>query len=167
MEVKIDVKLTEKEMFSFLMHHSYSSFGGYVGVALSICALMGLFYTWKMPAVTLAYKLVLLVTALLFTVIQPIMLYYKACRQIKRNESFRNVIQYKFNPSLIEISQDEAKISFEWNDVTKVTSNKKIVIIYIGRMRAFVLPKRCIGDRYNDLKELIYKYSGALQIRMK
>lgn len=167
MEVKIDVKLSKNDMFSFLMKHTYSSFGGYIGVALSLCALMGFFYTLKMPQVTMTYRAVLVFTALLFTVIQPAMLYYKACKQIKRNTSFAKPITYRFNSSLIEISQDEDKISFEWADVTKVTSNKKLVIIYIGRMRAFVLPLSDIGAEYENLKTLIKKCSAATSIHLK
>ncbi|MBE5940599.1 MAG: YcxB family protein [Lachnospiraceae bacterium] len=167
MEVKIEAKLTQKEMFSFLMKHSYSSFGGFVGVLLSICAFIGFFTYLPNPNIQVAYKLVLLLTGLLFTVIQPLMLYQKAGKQIKKNTSFANAITYVFNERLIEVSQDEAKISFEWNEITKVTTTKKLVIIYLGKVRAFVLPKSAIGDRLNDLEDLIRKYSAATLIHWK
>lgn len=167
MEVKIEAKLTQKEMFSFLMKHTYSSFSGFIGVLLSVCALMGFFTFLTNPNMNPVYKIVLLVTGLLFTVIQPIMLYQKAGKQIKKNTSFAKPITYIFNERLIEVSQDEAKVSYEWLDVTKVTTTKSLVIIYTGKMRAFVLPKSAIGDRLNDLEDLIRKYSAATLIHWK
>ncbi len=167
MEVKIEVQLTQKEMFSFLMKHSYSSFSGYVGVILSICALMGFFTFLTNPNMNPAYKIVLLITGLLFTVIQPLMLYQKAGKQIKKNTSFAKPITYLFNERLIEVSQDEAKVTYEWIDVTKVTTTKSLVIIYTGRMRAFVLPKKALEGKMNDLEDLIRKYSAATLIHWK
>ncbi len=167
MEVRVDAQLTQKEMFSFLMKHSYGSFGGFIGVVLSICALMGFFTFVGNPNINLAYKFVLLLTGLLFTVIQPLMLYQKAGKQIKKNTSFAKPITYLFNERLIEVSQDEARVTYEWTDVTKVTTTKRLVIIYTGRMRAFVLPKTAIGDNLDTLEELIRKYSTATLIHWK
>lgn len=166
MEVKIEVKLTQRDMFSFLMKHTYSSFSGYIGVALSICALMGFCYSFKMPTMDPLYRGALVFTALLFTVIQPMMLYYRAGKQMQRNTSFAKPITYKFDTRLIEISQDEDKISFEWADVTKVTSNKRVLIIYIGRMRAFVLPFEAIGQDYDNLVQMIKSSSSATYIHL-
>ena len=40
MDLKIDTKITEKELFHFLMYHTYSSVWGFTGIIISICAML-------------------------------------------------------------------------------------------------------------------------------
>ena len=63
MEIKLSVKLTAKEMFNFMMKHTYSSMSGYIGLILSGCAFVGFIMTLTNSEVNIAYKIVLLITA--------------------------------------------------------------------------------------------------------
>ena len=83
MEVRATVRLTEKELFGFLMHHTYATISGAVGIILSLLGFVGFFYMLGVPDVNPVYLCALFVTGLLFTVVQPAMIYYKAKNRLR------------------------------------------------------------------------------------
>ena len=91
--------------------------------------------------------------ALMFTVIEPVEYYFRSKRQVKKN--FTVPLSYGFDENGIEIRQNDEKAHNDWQDVMKVISTKKLVIIYLSPVRAYILPKKDIGDRYQDLQNLI------------
>ena len=98
------------------------------------------------PEINIAYKIVLLVTALLFTVIQPLTLYRKSKRQVEQNENINKPMEYKFTDDLIQISQGEEHVEYEWNQVIKVSSSKLCIFLYVSKYRAFIIPRRVFED---------------------
>ena len=166
MEIKLSVNLTAKEMFNFMMKHTYSSMSGYIGLVLSACALVGFVMTVTNPAVNTAYKIVLLLTALLFTVIQPLTLYSKSKKQVKQNENINKPMEYTFTDAMIQISQGEDHVEYEWNRLIKVTSSKLCIFLYVSKYRAFIIPRRVFGDgKMEKLRDMIKKNAtGAKSI---
>lgn len=167
MEVKVEVKLTTKELFNFMMYHTYSSFSGYIGILLSVLALLALVYSWNTPAVGILQKSILFLTGILFTVIQPCMLYLKSKKQVKMSESINKPLLYQINGEGITISQDEQKVKTKWDEVIKVTNTKLSVILYVSRVRAFILPKSAIEEQMEDLKNLIRTNAKASYIKLR
>lgn len=166
MEIKLSVKLTAKEMFNFMMKHTYSSMSGYIGLILSACALVGFVMTVTKPDVNVAYKMVLLLTALLFTVIQPVTLYRKSGKQVEQNENINKPMEYKFTDAMIQISQGEDHVEYEWNQVIKVSSSKLCIFLYVSKYRAFIIPRRVFKDGEMEiLRDMIRKNAvGAKSI---
>ena len=152
MEIKLSVRLTAKEMFNFMMKHTYGSMSGYIGLILSACAFVGFIMTVTKPEVNVAYKIVLLLTALLFTVIQPITLYKKSKRQVEQNENINKPMEYKFTDAMIQISQGDDHVEYEWNQVIKVASSKLCIFLYVSKYRAFIIPRRVFED--GDMERL-------------
>ena len=146
MEIKLSIKLTAKEMFDFMMKHTYSSFSGYIGLILSVCALLGFVATFNNEAVTIQYKIVLIFTALLFTVIQPLNLYYKSKKQVEQNENINKPMEYIFDSSKIKVSQGEESVEYDWNQVVKIVSSKTSIFLYTAKYRAFILPRRSFAE---------------------
>ena len=167
MEIKLKIQLTVKELFDFLISHTYSSFSGYVGVILSICALIGFSYSVSNPMMNVAYKFVLLLTGLLFTVIQPAMLYSKAKNQVKQNEAINKPLEYTITYSGMKVSCDGESADYNWDQIMKITSTKTSVLIYTSRIRAFVLPKRELNPYMEDFKKIVKEKCTATSIRVK
>ena len=158
MEIKLSVKLTAKEMFNFMMKHTYSSMSGYIGLILSGCAFVGFIMTLTNSEVNIAYKIVLLITALLFTVIQPLTLYRKSKRQVEQNENINKPMEYKFTDAMIQISQGEEHVEYEWTQVIKVNSSKLCIFLYVSKYRAFIIPRRVFeDDGMAKLRDMIRK----------
>ena len=165
MKIKISVQLKVSEMYNFLMHHTYFSFMGYVGILISLCAWAAAIYTWgKMPL----FNVVLLIMAgLMFTVIQPVMLYLKAKTQILKNPMFAKPIDYEFSNEGILISQGEDSNALKWNEVTKITSTSKSVLIYLAKTRAFIITKEALGSQFEEFKKIAKKNATARYIKIK
>ena len=167
MQIKLKIELTVKELFDFLISHTYSSFSGYVGVILSICALIGFGYSWDNEAMNPAYKFVLLLTGLLFTVIQPVMLYNKAKAQVKQNEAINKPLEYTITEAGLNVACGEDSVDYDWNQIMKISSTKTSVLIYTSRIRAFVLPKRELAPYMEDFKKIVREKCTATSIKVR
>lgn len=166
MEVKATVKLTAKELYGFLMHNTYSTFGSYIGVLLSLGSIAGFFYMLGMPDVNPAFLVALLVIGLLFTVVQPLMLYSKAKKQVKVNEAINASLEYLISKSGIKVSQGEQSAFTTWDEIVKVTSTKNLVMLYTSRVNAYVIPKKDLKEGISELKKLIQDNCNAGYIKL-
>src|SRR5574344_480148 len=118
MEVKVEVKLTKKEMFNFMMRHNYTTFGGICGILISLGALVMFIMNFTNDKMSTPYKVALVAIALLFTVIQPIMLYIKSAAQVKNNGSVNKPLIYSFDSTGITISKGDESGTNKYEDVT-------------------------------------------------
>ena len=77
---------------------------------------------------------------LLFTIINPVMLYFKAKKQILLNPIFKNEIVYQFNEEGIEVCQGETTAAVAWEQIFKVIVTRKLLLIYTSKIHASILP---------------------------
>ena len=64
----------------------------------------------------------------------------------------------------VVISRD-GDVTNPWEDFTKVYTTKKVVILYVGRVRAFILPKEQMAEQYEAAVEMIRKHIPRKKIR--
>jgi len=156
--VKVSVKLKTSDMFCFLMHYTYSSLAGIVGVLFSIGAAVLLVYMWG--SLDIAYRFLLLVCALLFTVINPMMLWTRAKRQVRTSPALKEPIVYVFNEKGVSMSMGKEKAELAWADFYKI---KKIVgryVLYTSRIRSNIVPASCFESENDasDFATMIKEY---------
>ncbi len=166
MEVKATVKLTSKEVFGFLMHNTYSTVSSYLSILLSVAALVGFFYMYDKPNANPAFLVALIAIGLLFTVIQPMMLYFKAKKQIKKNEAINEALNYSISKSGIEVTQGEQSASTSWEEIVRITSTKNLIILYTNRVNAYVIPKNDVEGGLDTLKKIIRENCDAGYIKL-
>ena len=152
MKVEFKVKLTRKEMFTFLINNAYRKpmgvisflFGiGCFAVAGITCRQMGLQST-----------LLLILLGSIYTIIQPIMLWKSAGRQIAKNPVYKEELSYSFDDKVITVSQGESVTAKGWEECYKVADYGKVVIIYITVNNGIILPKAAIGSQYGEFVKL-------------
>ena len=88
-EVKFEVKMTQKLMYNFLMNHTYRSFGGVLGVLFGVSSLVMFF--GSLGKTDPSFSLLYLIFGLWFMLYLPINLYIRAGRQVKRNAVFKSL----------------------------------------------------------------------------
>lgn len=164
-EVYIETRIDRNSMFSFMLNHSYRSVMGVVGVFISIMAFIGLIVYWRDFNTT--YKGMLIIVSLLFTVINPATLYLKSKKQVKLNDSFHHPLCYNLNDDGIDISQAEQSAHVNWEEVIKIISTKKLVVIYLSPVRAFIFPKEQIGDQFDAFKHMIADHVQCRKVIIK
>ncbi len=79
--MKISVTMTARDLFQFSLYNSYSGFSGAFNVIFTLGALAILAVTWNWETINVYQRILLVFCALIFTVVQPLMLDRKAKQQ--------------------------------------------------------------------------------------
>lgn len=161
MSFEVDIKASD--LYEFMMYSNYVSIRGAVSVIFSIVCVIGTIIYWK--EITVVQRVIMLFMASLFTVVAPLEYMVRAKKQASKN--FSKTYIYTFNDSGITIACGEEKSSLPWNQVMKVISTKNLVVIYFTQIRAFILPKRIIGERFNELKKIMEENTSCYKFSMK
>ena len=164
MEVKASVQLNTKQLYEFLMRHTYYSFGGVLSLLLSAGALVGFFLLLGNKDISPMYLGTLFGIGILFTVVQPLIVYKNAKKQSKAYVEFP--LEYTISERGIEVRQDDAEGSNEWANVMKIVSTKRLIIIYTSRVHAYVIPREALKDSMEDFKELVRNNCEASYINI-
>lgn len=150
--IEVDVKLDKRSLSRFLIYHNYVRVSGIIGLVLSIAALAALCVWWN--RFTSMQRGLLVVMALLFTVLQPLMLVSKGKKQLSMEE-FQIPFHYCFDASGVTISQKEQEQSFAWKDVRKIVFRKDAIYVYMSSVSAFVIPQEQCGGQFEELVRLM------------
>lgn len=149
MNLSFDINLTTSELYLFSMRHTYSGISGIFGLIISFGSLVavGLRYKYLDKSAIAA----LIVIGLLFTVVQPVMLYFKARTQVKRNENIKGCLHYVFSEDGITVAQGEQQATVKWYEIRKRVVTKNAMYLYMSPVRAFIFPKSQCADKFDEL----------------
>lgn len=164
-EININVRMRTKDMYDFLLRHSYSNVSGIIGVILSLCAFVYLIMNYG--DLSTAKILLLVFGSLLFTVINPIQLYMKAAQQVKLSPAFQEALVYSITDKGVSVKQGGQKVEVKWDEVVKAIETKRNILIYTSNVTAFILPKDMMEGNTNTLRELIKQKIDAKNCKLK
>ncbi len=164
-KVTVSVQMKTAYMFDFLYWHSYSGFMGIINYGFSLAAVVALCLGFGKGDAMATIALVVL--ALLFTVINPLLLLQKADKQVKRMPMFRNPILYSFDQKGFTVTQDGESAEAEWAEVVLVRETKKTLALYLGAANAIVLPKEECGEAMAEIKRLLKEARPAFAPKLK
>ena len=80
---------------------------------------------------------------------------------------FQKPLEYELTEEGIVVSQEDAKAETKWEEVTKAVSTQKSVILYLGRVRALILPKACMGDQYEEALKMIHTHIPSNKVKIR
>ena len=164
-KITVCIQMKTAYMFDFLYWHSYSGFMGVVNYGFSLIALAALLAGFG-KGNTMA-TVALTVLALLFTVINPLLLLQKAAKQIKRTPMFQKPIEYTFDEKGFTVTQENESATAEWTDVVLVRETKKTLVLYLGAANAIVLPKEECGEAMAGVKALLLEARPVFAGKLK
>ena len=149
MDLSFDIRLTTSELYTFSMRHTYFGMSGIFGLIISFgsLAVVALRYKYLDKSAIVA----LIIIGLLFTVVQPVMLYFKAGTQVKRNESIKGCLHYVFSEEGIIVTQGEQQAEVKWYEVRKRVVTGSAMYLYMSPVRAFIFPKSQCMDKFDEL----------------
>ena len=151
--IEFDIKLKAKDLFLYTLRHTYFSFSGVFSLLISFVSLILFLVNIKRYEVSTLG--VLLLIALLFTVVQPALLYVKCRAQIKKSEDINDVLHYTLTEDLIQIRQEENKVEVHWYDIRKAVYLKSAVYLYMSQVRAFIFPKDACGEQFENVIQMV------------
>ena len=157
MSVLVDVKVDGNDLARFQLRHAYTRLSGILSMILSLAALFMLLINW--PSIEVNQRGVLIVIVLLFTIIQPLLLIYKARKQVK-NTMLKDSFLYQFDENGMTVSQGELSQSTIWDHIRKVIIKENFVYIYVTAYNAVILPKDKCGGHFDEVVACIKEYKG-------
>ena len=150
-DLRFTVDLTAKDLWQFSMYHSNSGFMGIFNVLFTLGCLYLLISGWG--TLSIPYRAVLAVGALMFTVWQPFLLYRKACRQAK-GPAVKEPMTLGFDEEGLVVEQNGQTAEFSWEQMARMDRLPKMAVIYMDRVHAYLLPSRVMGGDGERLYEL-------------
>ncbi len=166
MNIKIEVQMTVRVMYNYVLQHAYTSLSGILGVVFGIvCMVFGL--NGVASGEITQSSLVALFLGVMFVLVNPILLWQKARKQVKSTPSFQKPLHYELNEEGITVSQDGQSTTVTWDKVMKVTATNMSIIVYFSRLRAFILPKEDLGDNYANAVQLMYAQVPTNKVKIR
>lgn len=159
--VTVKIALTAKDLYAFSLRHTYTGFAGIFGIVISVGAwvLLGLNHQ-EYDSMTM---MALFIIGLLFTVVQPVMLWTKSCKQAKNNKNVADSLEYTCDKNGILVTQGDASVQIFWIEVRKVVESKKRLYIHMSPVRAFIFPKEQCKEQFKPLVEMVNYYVGKVK----
>lgn len=153
---ELETRITTKELYSYLMMHTYSSLSGKAYIILSILALMMLLLGAGKGDMT--KTVILSVVASLYTVINPVMLYFKAAKQAKLNPAYKDFMKFGFHEKGMNIAFGGNEGMITWDKIIKVKKTKKIYALYTDSIHAFLISVKDLRKNGTEIEEYIEKH---------
>ncbi len=155
--MELDVLMDKKSMTKFLIRNNFTQAGGFIGLIISIAAIVCLVVFWG--KIGQAQKILLVMLGLLFTVIQPLSIWLKGLKQLKTGP-FRKPFHYVFSEEGIHVKNTAGEVDVPWEQVEKDIITKDAIYIYMNAVSAFIIPASQCGKNFVPLAALIRKYMG-------
>lgn len=161
-ELKFDVRLTTKDLWVFSMYHANNGVQGIFNVLFTVAALFLLIFRWS--TLTTGYRLLLVVCVLLFTVWQPLLLYNKARKQAKA-ANIRDQMSLTFCGQGLKVEQNGQVMEFAWEQMGRMDRIPSMIVLYMDRVHAYLLPKTVLGEREEALCDMARTHLQTRQRR--
>lgn len=148
--MKFHTQLKAKDIFKFSLAYTYSgvqalltifmlAVGGYMIYA-------GLSHTQGQANIIFG-----VVVIALFVVINPLMLYVKAKKQVLENPVYKKPTYYTLQEDGIFVELGDENATIEWIRVYKISHFMGLTLLYTGRKQAFVFPDYELGDTKEEM----------------
>lgn len=154
-EIRFEVRLTAKELWQFSMYHANSGAMGLFNLIFTVAALFLLVFRWGM--LTGAYRLLLLGCVLIFTVLQPLLLYGKVRRQAK-SPAITEPMYLTFGKEGLQVEQSGQSAQFTWEQMGRMDKKPGLIVLYMDRVHAYLLPKTVLGEKEEEFLEMARKH---------
>lgn len=150
--IRFRIQITAKDLWMFSMYHSNKGYLGVFNLFFTLASLWILVTRWS--DVTVAYRILLLICVLMFTVWQPALLYMKAAKQAK-TKAVKEPMDMTCNKEGILIEQAGQSQEITWDQIVKVEQVRGLLIIYMGRVHAYLIPEQAAAVCRDQLLEII------------
>ena len=160
--LRFEMRLTTEDFWKFSMHYSMSGPKGIFNILFTVAAVFLLITRWG--TLSEGYRVMLVICALIFTVWQPLLLLNKARKQAK-SPAMQNPMILTFSQEGLLVEQNEQHVQFSWEQMGCMERTSSLVILYMDRVHAYLLPKRILGEREEALYKMARVYLKAHQLK--
>ena len=165
MKAEFNITLSCRDMYRFSMYHAYTGSQGVISILIAIlCFVVSV---WTYGSVTLTYTILYAVFGVLFLVYIPVNLYLHSKRQFLKSEVLQNPLHYVIDEDGVHTSQNGETAELPWEQIYKMISTKRSVLIYSSRVNAYIIPKEQVLGEYDMIRTLAQEKLPGYRCRMK
>ena len=98
----------------------------------------------------------------------PLSLWRRVNKVVKdEDNALSKEIHYEFREDAIGVSVGEDSVEFKWENIFKMKTAGKLLLVYTNRINAYIIPLEQIGENYDALSKLAHKKLEKHRIRIK
>lgn len=164
MSVKFEAQMTQKSMYDFLLHHTYSHVMGIIAI---VFGLVNVTIGIHELVINNGNGTTFLVFGLLFIFGMPVMLWFSAGTNIKKVAMFAKPVCYELNEEGVLVSQDDKSQLSPWSTIVRVTATRQGIFLYQGKNRAVVLQRDQLGEQETAAIEIISTHVNPSKVKIR
>ena len=159
MEVEFDVKISCSNLYDYLVHYTYMSLQGIIGVLAGAFFLIEYF---------MSFQLMYLAVAIVILCYLPVSLFLKA-KQQSLNPVFKQPLHYRMTDEGVFVSQGEEEQMQKWEDMYKAGSTISSVLLYTAKRSASIFPKKQLQKQnvYEKVVEMISTHMPPKKVNIR
>lgn len=165
MKLEFDVKVTEKDLYSFNMEQAYKGSQGILSILLAI--LLTATAVMSMQKGQALYSVLYIVIGIVILLYVPISLKGRVRLVLKTNEVLKKPLHFEVDDIAINVSQGEETAQLPWELVYKFVANEKRILVFSNRKNAYILPKEQLGSSFEELKEMAKRNLEKYRLKVK
>lgn len=158
------VNMKFSALYSYILNTNYRSFTGVMGILISIMSIVILIAGWSNLGT--GQRALFIILAMGFTVINPLMLAFKAFQQLKLSPSYKKPLDYTFSDDGITVAQGELHQDIEWKNICRIMMTGHMIAIYTGRYNAFVIPLSELGNDKGKIIASVVQFTMEYRPRL-
>lgn len=147
----IDAKISEHDMVVFLFSHNYRQ---PIMIIAMIVALI-----WPVTVIMRQDQNLFLAVGLAAIVLiaLPFSTWSRGRKTVRNNPAYQQTFHYMVDEWGIHLELGNDAVDVEWSKVMKCLYYKSEIIVYTGKVNAFLLPTSAMGENKDNIIELIKK----------
>ena len=153
-----------KEIYHFLLNYSYTTLSGLIGLGISLIA--GVWLITHLHTLNANGILFCLLLFLLYTVVNPLLLWSKAKKQVKNSSYFSKPLVYELSEQGITIRSEDQHMQVEWKAIVKVKEFGNLIVVYVSKINAFIWAKDQMEDA-EQVKEILKHHINEKRLKLK
>ena len=146
---KFTYKTSPFDLWQLSMYSIYNSMVGVCNIIFTVAMVLLSGRFWQ--DVNIFVKVLLIMAICLFTIIQPMVVYIRAKRQLS---AISQDIEIGFDDYGIHVKTGNKKSDLKWHTIKAVSKKLGMVIIYSTTKHGFVLTNKVLGKE----KQAFYNY---------
>ena len=158
MKLEFDVKVTEKDLYSFNIEQAYKGSQGVISLLFAV--LLAAAAVLSAQKGNTEYVVLYIIVGILVLLYVPFSLKGRVKMIMKTNEVFSKPLHFEIDEKNIKVSQGEEMAQLPWEQVYRFVANDKRILIFSNRKNAYILSK----EQHIKLTQRV-EY-GALKLKL-
>lgn len=149
MEFQFSFKNKASDLWQLSMYGVYKSMIGLVNVIFSVAMILLTVRYWS--EVNWYLRALLILGLTLFTVIQPLLIYRRAEKQVS---GMQEDMEIGFDELGVHVKSGKEKTTIRWKKMKGITKHPTMLIIYSSATRGYILNNKVLGKD----RDALYSY---------